>query len=100
MKLDDFKSMSIDELWSLHELMTSELASRISAKKAELEQRLRELGASGTQSEPSQARRDYPPVLPKFRNPAQPEETWAGRGKQPRWLTAQLRSGKKLEDFR
>jgi hypothetical protein len=29
-----------------------------------------------------------------------PSETWAGRGKQPRWLTAQLRSGKLLDDFR
>ena len=26
-------------------------------------------------------------------------ETWAGRGKQPRWLVAQLRSGKRIEDF-
>ncbi|HTE96912.1 MAG TPA: H-NS family nucleoid-associated regulatory protein, partial [Bradyrhizobium sp.] len=33
-------------------------------------------------------------------NPAKPSETWAGRGKQPRWLTAQLRAGKKLDDFR
>jgi DNA-binding protein H-NS len=39
-------------------------------------------------------------VFPKYRNPAKPAETWAGRGKQPRWLTAQLKSGKKkLEDF-
>jgi DNA-binding protein H-NS len=39
-------------------------------------------------------------VFPKYRNPAKPEETWAGRGKQPRWLTAQLRAGKNLDDFR
>ena len=39
-------------------------------------------------------------VFPKFRNPEQPSETWAGRGKKPRWLTAQLRSGKQLDDFR
>jgi DNA-binding protein H-NS len=45
-------------------------------------------------------RRRYPPVRPKYRNPARPSETWAGRGKQPRWLKAQLGSGKKLDDFR
>ena len=39
-------------------------------------------------------RRPYPKVLPKHRNPKNPAETWSGRGKQPRWLTAQLRSGK------
>ena len=41
----------------------------------------------------------YPKVLPKYRNPKNPTETWAGRGKQPRWLTAEMRRGKKLADF-
>jgi hypothetical protein len=44
-------------------------------------------------------RRPYPKVLPKYRNPKNPAETWSGRGKQPRWLAAQLRSGKKVDDF-
>jgi len=38
-------------------------------------------------------------VAPKYRNPANPTETWAGRGQPPRWLAAELKSGKKLEDF-
>jgi DNA-binding protein H-NS len=38
-------------------------------------------------------------VAPKYRNPANPSETWAGRGQPPRWLAAELKSGKKLEDF-
>lgn len=38
-------------------------------------------------------------VAPKYRNPANPLETWAGRGKRPRWLAAELDAGKKLEDF-
>jgi DNA-binding protein H-NS len=45
-------------------------------------------------------RRSYPTVFPKFRNPEQPSETWAGRGKKPRWLVAQLKSGKQIDDFR
>jgi DNA-binding protein H-NS len=102
MKPRDLKSMSIDELWSLHEIVTSVLASRISAEKGRLEQRLRQLGRSAPVSDEhgSGARRPYPKVVPKFRNPTRPFETWAGRGKQPRWLTAQLRSGKKIDDFR
>jgi DNA-binding protein H-NS len=48
----------------------------------------------------SRARRPYPAVVPKYRNPEQPSETWAGRGKTPRWLTAQLNSGKRIDDFR
>jgi DNA-binding protein H-NS len=38
-------------------------------------------------------------VKPKYRNPANKNETWAGRGKQPKWIVAALKSGKKLEDF-
>jgi DNA-binding protein H-NS len=38
-------------------------------------------------------------VAPKYRNPAKPTETWAGRGKPPRWLAAELKMGKKLADF-
>ena len=38
-------------------------------------------------------------VAPKYRNPANPSETWAGRGKQPRWLSAYTNAGRKLEDF-
>ncbi|WP_166209667.1 H-NS family nucleoid-associated regulatory protein [Cognatiluteimonas telluris] len=38
-------------------------------------------------------------VAPKYRNPANPAETWAGRGQAPRWLAAELKSGKTLEDF-
>src|SRR5690606_38973315 len=38
-------------------------------------------------------------VPPKYRNPANPKETWTGRGKQPRWLAAYTAKGKKVEDF-
>jgi DNA-binding protein H-NS len=102
MTKQDLKSMSVDELWSLHELVTQALARKITDEKSQLDRRLRQLGlsASGIAKKLNHARRPYPQVFPKYRNPAQPAETWAGRGKQPRWLTAQLRSGKKLDDFR
>ena len=38
-------------------------------------------------------------VAPKYRNPANASETWAARGKQPRWLAAEIAKGKKLEEF-
>ena len=38
-------------------------------------------------------------VEPKYRNPANAAETWAGRGKPPRWLSAYLDNGRKLEEF-
>jgi len=100
METHDLNSMSVDQLWSLHLAVAAVLARNLLAEKTQLEGRLRELGQSVTSHKRSRARRPYPQVFPKFRNPSQPSETWAGRGKQPRWLTAQLRSGKKLDDFR
>ena len=38
-------------------------------------------------------------VAPKYRNPANPKETWTGRGKHPRWMAALIAKGKKAEDF-
>ena len=96
----DLESMSVDQLWSLHEMIASELARKITAEKERLEQRLRELRLADASKMPAKPRRRYPKVHPKYRNPERPTETWAGRGKQPRWLKAQLRSGKKLDDFK
>src|SRR3981081_510362 len=103
MKPYDLKLMSIDELWYLHEFVSSALARRIPAETERLDQRLRQLGLAAVPHDvkkTSHARRPYPKVFPKYRNPAKPSETWAGRGKKPRWLTAQLKSGKRIDDFR
>ena len=90
--------MTTDQLWELHERVSALLNARIKAEKALLEDRLRKLGSVATKEEERIGRRPYPKVLPKYRNP-KGSETWAGRGKQPRWLTAQLARGKKLNDF-
>lgn len=38
-------------------------------------------------------------VEPRYCNKSDASETWTGRGKQPRWLVAELEKGAKLEDF-
>jgi DNA-binding protein H-NS len=99
MKNGNLKSMSVDELWSLHESIVAELSRKMASERAMLEDRLRRLGSAITGSELKRERRPYPKVFPKYRNPKNRSETWAGRGKQPRWVTDQLRSGRKLNDF-
>jgi DNA-binding protein H-NS len=37
--------------------------------------------------------------VPKYRNPANPKQTWTGRGRQPGWIKDGLAKGKKLADF-
>jgi DNA-binding protein H-NS len=121
MNRNEFKSMSTDELWALHEEIATRLAAALTAEKSVLENRLRRLqrgietqhatgdakssgakssGAKTSGAKSSTERRPYPPVVPKYRNPERPSETWAGRGKKPRWLAAQLKSGKRIDDFR
>jgi DNA-binding protein H-NS len=95
------ESLSTDELWLLHEEITATLNAKLFAELELLEKRLRGLKrVGGEQAAKGPERRPYPIVLPKFRNPDQPSETWAGRGKQPRWLRKHLRSGKRIDDFR
>ncbi|MCX7646962.1 MAG: H-NS histone family protein [Rhodobacteraceae bacterium] len=36
---------------------------------------------------------------PKYRNPANPKQTWTGRGRQPGWIKEGLARGGKLADF-
>ena len=95
MENSDLKSMAIDDLWQLHEQIAAKLARELAMEKARLEERLHKLGSASKVIASDRQRRPYP----KYRNPKNPAETWSGRGKQPRWLTAQLRSGKTVKDF-
>ncbi len=38
-------------------------------------------------------------VAPKYRDPANPANTWTGRGIKPKWLAEKIASGAKVEDF-
>jgi DNA-binding protein H-NS len=102
----NFEEMDFDALWRLHEELTIILSDKITLEKIELERRLAQLnrtdvfGAVAAAEKTDRQRRKYPKVLPKYRNPAAPTETWSGRGKQPRWLVAALQSGHNLEEFR
>jgi DNA-binding protein H-NS len=103
-------AMSIDEMWHLHEEISKVLSVRLTTEKRELEKRLAQLRRENEMrgSEPGDAqsakgspreRRKYPRVSPKYRNPKEPSETWSGRGKQPRWLAAALKTGHSIEEF-
>ncbi len=40
------------------------------------------------------------PVPPKYAHPEDPNTTWTGRGRQPKWIKAHLEKGGNLEDLR
>ena len=99
MRHNDLKSMSMDDLWKLHEKVIFELAQKMETEKAKLEQRLSLLQGADNVSDLHRSRRPYPPVFPKYQNPMNPTETWSGRGRQPRWLGPQIQAGRRLDDF-
>jgi DNA-binding protein H-NS len=107
LKKSYLESLSIEELTSLHERVGALLADRLAEEKRKLERQLSKLVAGSQITSPAHHvnqgkkmdRRPYPPVRPKYRNPTNHSETWAGRGKQPRWLVTQLKAGKKMQDF-
>jgi DNA-binding protein H-NS len=97
MKDQDLAMKSTDELWTLYEKIRAILSKKLDAEKHQLERRLVQL--RGRIENESKARRAYPKVHPKYRNPERPSETWSGRGKQPHWVGAQLRSGRKVDEL-
>jgi len=44
-------------------------------------------------------RKPMPKPAPKYKNPANPEQTWTGRGRQPVWFREALAAGKSPDDL-
>ena len=84
------KSMSIEKLVELKHQVEATLASKVLDQRRALESELAKLGrfrggkAGGKSALGRGGARSA--VAPKYRNPENPAETWAGRGLRPRWI--------------
>jgi len=94
----NLRGMGVDALLSLR----AEIDKKLGEKRSELEQQLSRLGVDsdigqvrgrGGRRSAMKGRK----VAPKFRGPG--GETWAGRGARPRWLTALIKEGRKIDEF-
>jgi DNA-binding protein H-NS len=90
----NLKSMSVDKLVDLRNRVEAALGTRVAEARRALESKLAKLTRGGHGRAGVRGK-----VAPKYRNPDNPSETWAGRGLRPRWLAAALKGGKKLEHF-
>jgi DNA-binding protein H-NS len=94
------KTMSIDKLMELREKVEATLVTKVAEERRSLQSRLTSLERAGLGGGTAGHRGGVRgKVEPKYRNPENPAETWAGRGLKPRWLAIALKSGKKIEDF-
>jgi|SRR3954471_14876966 DNA-binding protein H-NS len=112
----NLKKLSVDELLILRDRINAMLESRVVRERRELEARLQRLqrfkpvgsepgnnkSSPATVRKPAKSKnmKQTKTVAPKYRNPENPDETWAGRGHRPRWMRAMMDGGKDLEYFR
>jgi DNA-binding protein H-NS len=97
----DLRTMSVADLWALHERVGGVLAARLRQQISALDGRLAVLkiapaAAADLPMPPPRAKRFYPPVRPKYRNPSDRSMTWSGRGKRPRWMQDAMKADRRL----
>jgi DNA-binding protein H-NS len=94
-------SMTLDALMVLRDNVDRVISTRAEAERTTIERQLARLSGFVGGSAPRRKKSSLKgrKVAPKYRNPANPSETWAGRGVRPRWLQAQLKKGRKIEAF-
>jgi DNA-binding protein H-NS len=97
-------TMTIDALIALRDNADRIIRTRAKSERKALEKQLSRLsGYVGMGAKPGRKKRGSSlkgrKVAPKYRNPANKSETWAGRGVRPRWLQAALKDGHKIEEF-
>jgi DNA-binding protein H-NS len=99
------KSMSFDDLVALRDNVVRMISAKASSTRRELEAKLAAIegfgfgGGAKRGRKPRGSKLKGRKVPPKYRNPKNRSETWAGRGATPRWLRALIKSGHKLEEF-
>ncbi len=106
-RIPNIDDLTLPQLLKLKEDLASTIAERQSEEKAGLKAKMaalaKEAGVSidelfGTGKRRVSQKRSSAGVA--YRNPANPDETWTGRGRRPQWLVERLaKRGTKLEDF-
>jgi DNA-binding protein H-NS len=74
----------------------SQSIERIATERHQLAERIARLDRYSDKGSTGSAPK---PLPAKYCNPDNPRETWAGRGRIPRWMEPALRAGKRKEDF-
>ncbi len=96
-KLDGLSLRELEDLiGAARGRLSSATKDHIDTTRAKIHAILAEAGLTLEQvfqKQPKKAGRSTGPVPPKFANPADPEQTWSGRGKRPLWFSAALQAG-------
>src|SRR5579864_6678639 len=88
----NLKSMPVHKLMGLRSRVEAALTNRVAEKRRTLESELAKLTRATTHLNRGRGGARGGKIAPKYRNPDNPSETWAGRGLKPRWLAAAFKA--------
>ena len=92
MAKNNLASMSVEALIK----MRDDIGKILNQKTEQLQSQLAALGLGDARRDKRGASKmKGRKVTPKYRNPKNRSETWAGRGATPRWMAAAIKAGKK-----
>src|SRR5689334_2697909 len=106
----DLEHLGDQELHAMMQRFKDVLQTRFTSRTQEFRELAREMGFAVTLTkigkEPSRRSTRHTQeedrrrgVMPKYRNPDNPSETWAGRGRKPKWVQDRLDQGASLDDL-
>ena len=100
----DLNYLSLKELKDLQDKVAIAIFDFEKRKKAETLVELKALAQSKGFSldellDSGKANKKKTPVAAKYADPANPDNTWSGRGRKPKWLAAALENGASIENF-
>lgn len=102
-KFNGLDKLTYKELIELQQRIADAMVDRKAAERTDVKRKLAELAAASgfelSELVGGKASRKGTKVEAKYRNPGNPTQTWAGRGRQPTWLVVALKKGQKLESF-
>lgn len=102
-KINGLEKMSYAELMDLRAQIDRMMIEKQNSERVALRQKMaaiaKEHGLS-LEEVLGKGRKGKGSVAAKYRDPKNPENTWTGRGRMPRWMVAATKGGKsKKEDF-
>lgn len=102
-RLPDLEKLSYSDLQELIRNAQQMLTEKQAAAKNELKEsfiaKAREHGITLDELFGKGRKGGKGSVAIKYRDPKNPDNTWTGRGRMPRWLQAAVDGGKKKESF-
>lgn len=100
----DIDAMSLPDLIQLQKDLVPAIKQRQRKEKTSLRKQMEELAKkSGFTFDEvistTKTNKKMSKVKPKYANPKNPEQTWTGRGRKPKWVEEALSKKKKLSDL-